>query len=109
MFRGGAADRQPVIQDYRYLNLTPIGLDVNLQEAISKQNICVSVPALFTVDVNNKPTLMNSAAERILVLDDILERRGMILATALAGKKSENKSKFNNTTTEEQITIEYTT
>lgn len=44
---------------------------------------------------------MNSAAERILVLDDILERRGMILATALAGKKSENKSMFNNTTTEE--------
>ena len=68
-YAGGAAFIWPVIQDYRYLDLTPISIDVNLQDALSKQNIRVSVPAQFTVGVSNKPTLMLSAAERLLGLD----------------------------------------
>jgi len=38
-YAGGAAFVWPVIQDYRYLDLTPISIDVNLQDALSKQNI----------------------------------------------------------------------
>ena len=68
-YAGGAAFVWPVIQDYRYLDLTPISIDVNLQDALSKQNIRVSVPAQFTVGVSNKPSLMLSAAERLLGLD----------------------------------------
>lgn len=68
-YAGGAAFIWPVIQDYRYLDLTPISIDVNLQDALSKQNIRVSVPAQFTVGVSNKPALMISAAERLLGLD----------------------------------------
>ncbi len=68
-YAGGAAFIWPVIQDYRYLDLTPISIDVNLQDALSKQNIRVSVPAQFTVGVSNKPTLMLAAAERLLGLD----------------------------------------
>jgi len=68
-YAGGAAFVWPVIQDYRYLDLTPISIDVNLQDALSKQNIRVSVPAQFTVGVSNKPALMISAAERLLGLD----------------------------------------
>ncbi len=68
-YAGGAAFVWPVIQDYRYLDLTPISIDVNLQDALSKQNIRVSVPAQFTVGVSNKPNLMISAAERLLGLD----------------------------------------
>lgn len=68
-YAGGAAFVMPIFQDYRYLDLTPISIDVNLQDALSKQNIRVSVPAQFTVGVSNKPTLMISAAERLLGLD----------------------------------------
>ena len=68
-YAGGAAFVWPVIQDYRYLDLTPISIDVNLQDALSKQNIRVSVPAQFTVGVSNNPQLMIAAAERLLGLD----------------------------------------
>jgi len=67
-YAGGATFVWPVIQDYKYLDLTPISIDVNLQDALSKQNIRVSVPAQFTVGVSNKPTLMIAAAERLLGL-----------------------------------------
>ncbi|PHN06131.1 flotillin [Flavilitoribacter nigricans DSM 23189 = NBRC 102662] len=63
---GGAAFVWPVIQDYQYLDLQPMSIDVNLQDALSKQNIRVSVPAQFTVAIGNEPTLMTSAAERLL-------------------------------------------
>ena len=68
-YAGGAAFVLPVFQDYRYLDLTPISIDVNLQDALSKQNIRVSVPAQFTVGVSNKPHLMIAAAERLLGLE----------------------------------------
>jgi flotillin len=68
-YAGGATFVWPVIQDYRYLDLTPISIDVNLQDALSKQNIRVSVPAQFTVGVSNKPHLMIAAAERLLGLE----------------------------------------
>ena len=68
-YAGGAAFIVPVIQDYRYLDLTPISIDVNLQDALSKQNIRVSVPAQFTVGVSNKSNLMLAAAERLLGLE----------------------------------------
>jgi len=67
-YAGGAAFVWPVIQDYQFLDLTPLSIDVNLQDALSKQNIRVSVPAQFTVGISNKPNLMLAAAERLLAL-----------------------------------------
>ena len=63
---GGAAFVWPVIQDYEYLDLTPISIDVDLQGALSKQNIRVSVPSRFTVGISNEPGTMVNAAERLL-------------------------------------------
>ncbi len=63
---GGAAFVWPVIQDSQYLDLQPMSIDVNLQDALSKQNIRVSVPAQFTVAISNDANLMKSAAERLL-------------------------------------------
>lgn len=68
-YAGGATFVWPVIQDYKFLDLTPISIDVNLQDALSKQNIRVSVPAQFTVGISNKPSLMIAAAERLLGLE----------------------------------------
>ena len=63
---GGAAFVWPVIQDYEYLDLTPISIDVDLKGALSKQNIRVDVPSQFTVGVSNKDGIMQNAAERLL-------------------------------------------
>ena len=63
---GGAAFVWPVIQDYRMLDLTPIQIDIPLDNALSKQNIRVSVPAVFTIGISTKPEVMILAAERLL-------------------------------------------
>ena len=67
-YAGGAAFVWPIFQDYQFLDLTPLSIDVNLQDALSKQNIRVSVPAQFTVGISNKPHIMLAAAERLLAL-----------------------------------------
>jgi flotillin len=66
---GGATFVMPVIQDYRYLDLTPIPIDIDLKNALSKQNIRVDVPSNFTVAISTEPNVMKNAAERLLELD----------------------------------------
>ncbi len=65
---GGAAFIWPVFQDYAYLDLKPISIECNLQNALSKQNIRVDVPCRFTVGISTEPEVMNNAAERLLGL-----------------------------------------
>jgi flotillin len=66
---GGAAFVWPVIQDFSFLDLTPISIDVDLRNALSKQNIRVDVPSRFTVGISTEPVVMTNAAERLLGLD----------------------------------------
>lgn len=63
---GGGAFVWPIIEDYAYLSLTPISIDANLTNALSKQNIRVDVPSRFTVGISTEPECMNAAAERLL-------------------------------------------
>ncbi|MFK5981286.1 MAG: SPFH domain-containing protein [Flavobacteriaceae bacterium] len=65
---GGAAFIWPVIQDYQFLDLTPISIEVNLVNALSKQNIRVNVPSRFTIGITTEPGVMQNAAERLLGL-----------------------------------------
>jgi flotillin len=65
---GGAAFIWPVIQDYAFMDLTPISIEVNLTNALSKQNIRVDVPSKFTVGISTEGGVMENAAERLLGL-----------------------------------------
>ncbi len=65
---GGAAFIWPVFQSYSFLNLTPIPIECNLTNALSKQNIRVDVPCRFTVGISTDPENMTNAAERLLGL-----------------------------------------
>ncbi|MBP7847714.1 flotillin family protein [Patescibacteria group bacterium] len=65
---GGAAFIWPVIQEYQFLDLQPIDVDVPLRGALSMQNIRVNVPSHFTIAVSNEPGVMQNAAERLLGL-----------------------------------------
>jgi len=65
---GGAAFVWPLIQDYEYLDLKPITIDVNLRSALSKQNIRIHVPSIFTVAISTQEGVMLNAAIRLLGL-----------------------------------------
>ncbi|MDR2466946.1 MAG: flotillin family protein [Prevotellaceae bacterium] len=65
---GGASFIWPVFQSYAFLDLTPIPIECNLTNALSKQNIRVDVPCRFTVGISTEPDNMINAAERLLGL-----------------------------------------
>jgi flotillin len=66
---GGAAFVLPIVQDYQFLDLRPMSIDIQLNNALSKQNIRVSVPSTFTIGVTTDPDKMGNAAERLLGLN----------------------------------------
>jgi flotillin len=65
---GGAAFVWPLIQDYAYLSLEPIQIEIPLRGALSFENIRVNVPSVFTVAVGTEPAVMQQAAIRLLGL-----------------------------------------
>ncbi len=65
---GGTTFIWPVVQGYRFLDLTPMTVDIKLSGALSKQNIRVNVPSRFTFGIGTTGELMNNAAERLLSL-----------------------------------------
>lgn len=65
---GGAAFVWPLVQAYQFLDLTPMSLQVDLVDALSRQNIRVDVPSRFTVGISTEQGVMQNAAERLLGL-----------------------------------------
>ena len=65
---GGAAFVWPIIQAAEFLDLTPISISVDLQNALSRQNIRINVPSTFTVGISTENGVMQNAAERLLGL-----------------------------------------
>lgn len=65
---GGASFVWPVIQAYQFLDLTPISINVDLRNALSRQNIRIDVPSRFTVGISTETGIMQNAAERLLGL-----------------------------------------
>ncbi len=65
---GGGAFIWPLIQDYDYLDLEPIQIEIPLRGALSIENIRVNVPSIFTVAIGTEPAVMQNAAIRLLGL-----------------------------------------
>jgi flotillin len=65
---GGAKFIVPLIQDYDYLSLEPIQIEIPLRGALSIENIRVNVPSVFTVAIGTTPEFMHNAAIRLLGL-----------------------------------------
>jgi flotillin len=78
---GGAAFVWPLIQDYSYLSLEPIQIEIPLRGALSMENIRVNVPSVFTVAIGTQPDVMTNAAIRLLELttDDIRKQAEEII------------------------------
>lgn len=65
---GGGTLVWPLIQDYAFMSLTPMTINIPLQNALSMQNIRINVPSTFTVGISTDNSIMNNAAERLLNL-----------------------------------------
>ena len=101
---GGAEFVVPVFQSYSYLDLTPISIQVDLKNALSRQNIRIDVPSRFTVGISTEPGVMQNAAERLLGLqlseiqelskDIIFGQLRLIIATMDIEEINTDRDKF---------------
>lgn len=72
---GGGVFVWPVIQEFDYLSLEPIQIDIPLKDALSFENIRVSVPSVFTVAIGTEEVVRQNAAIRLLKLDQAQIKR----------------------------------
>ncbi|MDY0004785.1 MAG: SPFH domain-containing protein [Polyangia bacterium] len=101
---GGGKFIWPLIQDYAYLTLEPMTIDIELTGALSLKNIRVNVPSTVTVGISTEPDIMNNAAERLLNLRDqeikdqardiILGQMRLVIATMEIEEINQNRDKF---------------
>lgn len=101
---GGAAFIMPIIQSYQFMDLTPISINVDLKNALSRQNIRVDVPSRFTVGISTEPGIMQNAAERLLGLrmneiqelakDIIFGQLRLVVATMEIEEINNDRDKF---------------
>lgn len=101
---GGAALVWPLIQDFAYLNLEPITVEIDLRGALSLKNIRVNVPSSFTIGVGTSPALMDAAANRLLGLDErqihnqaadiIIGQLRLVIATLAIEEINQDREKF---------------
>jgi flotillin len=63
---GGAAFVWPLLQAYEWLELEPFVVPIELDSALSQENIRVSVPTTVTAAVSTEEGIMQNAAVRLL-------------------------------------------
>jgi len=101
---GGAAFVWPLIQDFAYLDLEPFVVPIDLKNALSQENIRVSVPTSVTAAISNTKGVMQNAAVRLLGLsrkeiedqaqDIILGQMRAVIATMLIEEINQDRQAF---------------
>ena len=101
---GGAAFVLPLLQDYEYLDLEPFVVPIDLDNALSQENIRVSVPTTVTAAISNQPGVMQNAAIRLLGLsrdqiqsqaqDIILGQMRAVIATMQIEEINQDRQAF---------------
>ncbi|VGO23423.1 flotillin family protein [Pontiella sulfatireligans] len=101
---GGAAFVWPLIQDFAYLDLEPFVVPIDLKNALSQENIRVTVPTSVTAAISNTKGVMQNAAVRLLGLtrkeiedqaqDIILGQMRAVIATMLIEEINRDRQAF---------------
>ena len=101
---GGAAFVWPFFQKYTFMDLTPLSISVDLKNALSKQNIRIDVPSIFTVGISTDAGIMQNAAERLgmltlsqisdLARDIIFGQLRLVIATMNIEEINSDRDKF---------------
>ena len=103
---GGAAFIWPLIQAYDYLDLEPFVVPIDLTNALSFENIRVTVPTTVTAAISNEQGIMQNAAIRLLGLsskeiqdqaqDIILGQMRAVIATMKIEEINQDRQAFLN-------------
>ncbi|MGN0822863.1 MAG: flotillin family protein, partial [Candidatus Gallimonas sp.] len=101
---GGASFVWPFFQKFTFMDLTPLAISVDLKSALSKQNIRIDVPSIFTVGISTDPGIMQNAAERLRMLtlnqisdlarDIIFGQLRLVIATMNIEEINSDRDKF---------------
>lgn len=101
---GGAAFVWPLFQDFAYLDLEPFVVPIDLTNALSLENIRVSVPTSVTAAISNTHGIMQNAAVRLLGLshkeiedqaqDIILGQMRAVIATMRIEEINQDRQAF---------------
>lgn len=101
---GGAAFVWPLIQDFAYLDLEPFVVPIDLKNALSQENIRVTVPTTVTAAISNTKGVMQNAAVRLLGLsrqeiedqaqDIILGQMRAVIATMRIEEINQDRQAF---------------
>lgn len=104
LVHGGATFILPFLQDFTYLSLEPMTIEIDLTSALSKKNIRVAVPSTFTIAISTEPEIMNNAAERLLGLpeteiaanarDIILGQMRLVIAMLTIEEINQDRERF---------------
>ncbi len=83
---GGAAFVLPLLQDYAYLSLEPIDVEVSLAEQPEETRLGFRLPRKFTVAIGTSADLAQTAAMRLLgiTIPEIQRRAEEAIGSALA-------------------------
>jgi flotillin len=101
---GGAAFVWPLFQDFAYLDLEPFVVPIDLANALSLENIRVTVPTSVTAAISNTKGVMQNAAVRLLGLtrqqiedqaqDIILGQMRAVIATMRIEEINQDRQAF---------------
>ncbi len=101
---GGGTFIVPLLQDYQFMSLEPLTIDIDLTSALSKKNIRVNVPSTFTIGISTQRDILNNAAERLLGMgeheikaqarDIILGQMRLVIATLGIEEINQDREKF---------------
>ncbi len=101
---GGAAFVWPLFQAYDYLDLEPFVVPIDLTNALSFENIRVTVPTTVTAAISNQSGVMQNAAIRLLGLsskeiqnqaqDIILGQMRAVIATMKIEEINQDRQAF---------------
>jgi flotillin len=101
---GGGTFVLPIIQDWKFMSLNPMPIEINLQGALSKQNIRINTPSTFTVAISTDTNIMLNAAERLLgleepeikeqALDIIIGQLRLVIATLTIEEINQDREQF---------------
>ena len=94
----------PIIQNYTYLDLAPMAIDIVLKDALSLDNTRIDISFMVTIAISNEPGVIDNAIERILgqtqeaiqsmAKDIILGQSRLIIAQNNPNDLKKNLDKF---------------
>lgn len=103
---GGGAFVLPMVQDYTYMSLEPIEIEVPLEGAVTRDKLPINVPSTFTVAISTDPRLMDNAVERLLNMPPqvireqaeaiIVEQLRLVIAELTVDEINLDREKFQN-------------